>query len=280
MYELALFAGAGGGLLATQHLLGWRTVCYVERNAYCVDVLTARIQDGLLDNAPIWDDVRTFDGRPWRGVVDIVTAGFPCQPYSGVGKRLAECDDRNLWPDTIRVVREVRPQLVLLENVSRLLAYPYFGQILGDLSTSGFCVRWDCVPASAVGAPHRRDRVWILAYADHGGQPRQENIGESETRVQGRPHSDGSSEGARTMANADGNEQDGRGSIMQMGWERSAKETGSNDPILRNEWPPEPGMGRVANGVAHRVDRLAALGEGQVPAVVSAVWRMIGETML
>src|SRR3990172_13273064 len=83
--ELALFAGAGGGLLASKWLLGWRTVCYVEWETYAVEVLKARIRDGWLDDAPIWDDAFTLDGRPWRGCVDIVTAGFPCQPFSIAG---------------------------------------------------------------------------------------------------------------------------------------------------------------------------------------------------
>jgi DNA (cytosine-5)-methyltransferase 1 len=91
--ELALFAGAGGGLLATTHLLKWRTVCYVEWDDYCISVLKQRIADGYLHDAPIWDDVRTFDGRPWAGCVDIVTAGFPCQPFSAAGKQQGEDDE-------------------------------------------------------------------------------------------------------------------------------------------------------------------------------------------
>ena len=175
MNELALFAGAGGGLLGSR-LLGWRTVCYVEKNPYCQKVIQARIKDGFLDDAPIWDDVRTFDGRPWAGIVDVVSAGFPCQPFSGAGKQLGESDERNLWPDTLRIIREARPEWVFLENVTRLLSFDYFGQILGDLAESGYDARWDCIPASAIGAPHQRDRIWIVAHAngcEQGGRERE-----------------------------------------------------------------------------------------------------------
>jgi len=171
MNELALFAGAGGGLLGSR-LLGWRTVCYVEKDPYCQKILQARIKDGYLDDAPIWDDARTFNGRPWAGLVDVVTAGFPCQPFSGAGKQLGEQDERNLWPDTLRIIREVGPEWLFLENVPRLLCFDYFGRILADLAESGFDARWDCIPASAVGAPHQRDRLWIVAHANRCKQGR------------------------------------------------------------------------------------------------------------
>jgi DNA (cytosine-5)-methyltransferase 1 len=93
--ELALFAGIGGGILGGQ-LLGWRTICYVENNAYCTEVLKARIQEGYLCDAPIWGDIRTFDGHPWAGSVDVITAGFPCQPFSVAGTQESK-DDLELW---------------------------------------------------------------------------------------------------------------------------------------------------------------------------------------
>lgn len=162
--ELSLFSGAGGGLLASR-LLGWRTVCYVEREPYCQRVIRARIEDGLLDDAPIWDDVKTFDGRPWRGLVDVISAGFPCQPFSVAGKKRAADDDRNGWPDTIRIIREVRPAFAFLENVPGLLAasHGYFGTLLGALAESGYDAVWDCLSAASCGAPHIRDRLWVLA---------------------------------------------------------------------------------------------------------------------
>lgn len=165
LHELALFAGTGGGILGT-HLLGWRVVCAVEKEPYFREVLLRRQRDGVLPLFPIWDDIHTFDGRPWRGKVSVVTSGFPCQPFSVAGARRGHEDDRNLWPETIRVIREVGPRYCLLENVPNLLAHGYYGTILGELAESGYRVRWDCIPAAACSAPHRRDRLWIVAHRD------------------------------------------------------------------------------------------------------------------
>ena len=162
MNELALFAGAGGGILGTR-LPGWRVVCAVEIEPYCREVVLRRQEEGILEAFPIWDDVRTFDGKPWRGIVDVVTGGFPCQPFSVAGKRKGAMDERNLWPDTLRIIREVRPRWCLLENVPGLLHSGYFGTILGGLAESGYDARWKVISAGELGAPHRRDRLWIVA---------------------------------------------------------------------------------------------------------------------
>ena len=172
--HLSLFTGGGGGELAAQWLKGWRTVAYVEYNDYCQRLIKQRIEDGLLDDAPIWDDVTTFDGNPWRGCVDIISGGFPCQPFSVAGKRDGASDSRNMWPHTIRIINEVRPRYVFLENVPGLLSavditadesIRYFGTILADLAQSGYVGQRRVLSAAEVGAPHKRDRVWIVAYS-------------------------------------------------------------------------------------------------------------------
>jgi DNA (cytosine-5)-methyltransferase 1 len=341
--ELALFAGAGGGLLGTR-LLGWRSICYVEKDPYCIQVLKARIKDGYLDDAPIWDDVRTFDGKPWAGLVDVVTAGFPCQPFSGAGLQLGEHDERNLWPDTLRIIRQIRPRFALLENVSRLVSNPYFGRILCDLVESGYDCRWDCIPASAIGAPHQRDRLWIVSHASgerysttiqhqHRGNAKAQPGGNG--KVQSMANSDqdqqqlyqsskqdeisvwtNSCRSSQDVANAnrggfeecaqlDGesknNSADRRtpwghiggcsdevadanfdnrdgGSIPFQIWRiGSKKETEINDLASGTQWSVEPDVGRMAYGVAHRVDRLRAIGNGQVPAVVRAAWMLLSD---
>ena len=247
MNELCLFAGAGGGSIASKWLLGWDTVCYVEWDKYCQQVLQARIRDGLLDDAPIWDDVRTFDGRPWRGCVDIITAGFPCQPFSVAGKRKGADDERNMWPDTIRIIREVQPRYAFLENVPGLLVSGYFGRVLGDLAASGYDIRWRCLSAAEVGAPHRRDRLWIVADAKQNSctctarQRRVETLGKAKAGFQ------------------NGAEQFQSGLKTRNG----------------SGWISEPDVGRVANGVASRVDQLKALGNGQVPQVVAKAWELL-----
>jgi DNA (cytosine-5)-methyltransferase 1 len=165
-------AGSGIGSLCFERLGLARTVCYIENERYCQQVLLQRMRDGWLPEAPVWDDLRTFDGRPWRGAVDFVFGGIPCQPWSLAGRQRGSADERDLWPDFLRVVREVRPRVVLVENVPGLLAGDAgrgFGRILGDRAASGYDAEWDVLSAQAVGAPHRRERVWVVAYASRSG---------------------------------------------------------------------------------------------------------------
>ena len=166
---LDLFAGIGGIALGLKRAGLTRTVCYVENEPYCVEVLKRHMCDGQLDDAPVWDDVRTFDGRPWRGYVDIITGGFPCQDLSVAGKRAGiEGSRSGLWFEMLRIIREVRPAIVLVENVPGLLIRGA-DRVFGDLAESGYCAEWDCIPASAVGANHQRDRVFIVAYTASDG---------------------------------------------------------------------------------------------------------------
>lgn len=268
MYELALFAGAGGGILGGK-LLGWQTICYVEREPYPVEIIKARIQDGWLDDAPIWDDVTTFDGRPWAGLVDVITAGFPCQPWSAAGKRAGEADERNLWPDTIRVICEVRPEWVLLENSPRLLTQQYFGRILADLAEGGFGVRWDCIPAAAVGAPHLRDRLWIMAHADSDRHGRSKTRDSALDKERDDP-SPQSSRRHKFYAPVSGSEDVPNASSVNVEEPRNLQP--QSGFAICDWWKVEPGLGRVVDGMAHRVDRLKAVGNGQVPAVARAAW--------
>jgi len=168
-----LFAGAGGGILGDL-LLGHQCICAVEIDNYCQQVLGQRQKDGMLPWFPIFDDIKEFDGKPWRGVTDIIAGGFPCQPFSVAGKQAGESDERNMWPDTIRVIREVRPRYCFLENVPNILVHGYFGTILGDMAESGYNIRWRCLSAAECGAPHKRTRLWIVAYTEDNrfGGPR------------------------------------------------------------------------------------------------------------
>jgi DNA (cytosine-5)-methyltransferase 1 len=178
MNELSLFSGSGGGLLGTKSL-GFNHVGYVEWDGYCQQVIAQRIKDGLLDEAPIFSDVKAFASEgyasQYKGVVDVITAGFPCQPFSVAGKREASNDERNMWPATMEIIKAIRPQFCLLENVPGLLSATvddsagrsihYFGEILRDLAQSGYDARWCLLGADDVGARHRRKRLWILAYS-------------------------------------------------------------------------------------------------------------------
>jgi DNA (cytosine-5)-methyltransferase 1 len=162
MNELALFAGAGGGILGGK-LLGWRTVCAVEWEAYPASVLCARQNDGLLESFPIWDDVQTFDGKPWRGIVDVISGGFPCQDISAAGKGAGIDGERSrMWKEMARIICEVRPKFVFVEN-SPMLVHRGLGTVLGDLAKLGFDAEWGVLGASDIGAKHHRKRIWIVA---------------------------------------------------------------------------------------------------------------------
>lgn len=165
MRELALFAGAGGGILGGL-LLGWRTVCAVEIDPYARSVLLARQNDGTLAPFPVWDDIRTFDGAAWRGAVDVVSGGFPCQDISAAGNGAGLDGERSgLWAEMARIIREVRPRFAFVEN-SPMLTSRGLGRVLGDLAEMGFDAEWGVLGADDCGAPHQRKRIWIMAHAD------------------------------------------------------------------------------------------------------------------
>jgi DNA (cytosine-5)-methyltransferase 1 len=168
MNELSLFSGYGGFSLGLKLAgLKTRTIAYCDNEPYVQEILKARIRDGYIDNAPIISDISSFDFRVFRGICDIITAGFPCQPHSHAGSRLGESDERNFWPDTKRVISEVGCQYVLLENVPGILSNGYGGTVVGELSEIGYDCRWEIISASDVGAPHLRQRWWCFAELAH-----------------------------------------------------------------------------------------------------------------
>lgn len=162
--SIELCAGYGGFTLGLRDH-GISTVAYVERDSYAAATLVARMEEARLDQAPIWDDLCTFDGAAWRGRVDIITAGFPCQPFSTAGKQQGVDDERWIWPWIARIIADVRPRYVFLENVPGLIRAG-LAHVLTDFAALGFDAEWGVLSAAAVGAPHRRQRVWILADAE------------------------------------------------------------------------------------------------------------------
>lgn len=162
MTHMGLFEGIGGFSLAAE-MAGWNTPVMVEWNTYCQAVLKKNFPD-----ATIFSDIRNFDGRPYAGQIDIITGGFPCQPFSSAGKRAGTDDDRYLWPEMLRVIREVAPAWVVGENVAGLISMDggrVFAGILADMENAGYSTEVYLIPAIGVGAPHRRDRVWIVAHS-------------------------------------------------------------------------------------------------------------------
>ncbi len=385
MNELALFAGAGGGILGGK-LLGWTTVCAVEWEAYPASVLIARQNEGVLPPFPIWDDVRTFDGRPWRGRVDVVSGGFPCQDISAAGKGAGIDGERSgMWAHMARIVREVGPRYVFVEN-SPMLTSRGLGRVLGDLAAMGYDAQWGVLGAVDAGAPHKRDRIWIVANSNSGrrwktrkcGRLEEIRTGWSDKRMpatqsssdvadteskqdnrRGRrdldntaccgeggdtatcsgrenvpnPLCDGSqrcrqdrntagqaglrsgtrSDKEQCVCNATGEGlQNGRGAqVGEPGAIEELKRSGcvdvsdtdgtgsqrlhetgcdvqsSSERVYAEPtgacsgsgtwWAVEPDVGRVAHGVASRVDRLKAIGNGQVPIVAALAWRILSK---
>jgi DNA (cytosine-5)-methyltransferase 1 len=163
----SLFSGIGGADLAAQWA-GWTNVFQVEIDPWCQQLLAKRF--------PETDkhlDVKQFDGTQYKGAVDVISGGFPCQPYSTAGKRLGKEDDRHLWPDMLRVIREVQPRYVVGENVRGLVTWNgglVFDEVQADLEASGYEVLPFLLPACSINAPHRRDRIWFVAYANSHGQ--------------------------------------------------------------------------------------------------------------
>lgn len=163
LFGLSLCSGAGGLDLGLAIAIpGYRAVGHVERETFAAATLVARMEDASLDQAVVWDDVATFDGRPWRGAVDIVTAGYPCQPFSVAGKRRGADDPRHLWPHVARIIDEVRPPFVFLENVAHHLRLG-FPEVAEGLVGMGYRLAAGLFTAAEVGAPHKRERLFILA---------------------------------------------------------------------------------------------------------------------
>ena len=167
MNGISLCAGIGGLELGISAAIpGFRVVCHVEREATAAAVLVARMEGGDISPAPIWDDIATFDGRPWRGRVDCISGGIPCQPFSSDGKRRGTDDERHLWPHALRIIREVGPEYVFIENVAGSVRDLGEGLVRPDLEQLGYRTAAGIFTAQEVGAPHRRERLFILAMAD------------------------------------------------------------------------------------------------------------------
>lgn len=272
----SLFAGIGGFDLGFERA-GIKTIWQVEINEYCRRVLAKHFPD-----AERFGDIGKCGAHNLRPV-DIISGGFPCQDISVAGKRRGLGAERSgLWREYVRIIRELRPRIAVVENVPALLSMG-LGRILGELAESGYDAEWDCIPACAVGAPHRRDRIWIVAYSSRdfaqsegksyvvGNQTTEDEIvGHKRERMR---HSadNGSEDVAHSIfAGLEGYE---RGIMALAEYRRS-----NSDPAGSGWWSTEPDVGRMANGLAHRVDRLKALGNAVVPQIAEWIGRRIMES--
>ena len=260
--HLSLFSGIGGLDLAAEWA-GFKTVGQCEWAEYPTKVLEKHWPD-----VPRWKDIRTltggdFFGRTGLHTVDVISGGFPCQPFSVAGKRRGKEDDRYLWPEMLRIVQEIRPSWIVGENVAGIVNME-LDTVLADLEGAGYSCQTLIIPACGVDAPHQRNRCAILAYTN---SPRREKcdaprFAADERFLAGSSPSD--------VADAKGKL---RKSSEQCA--EPARLTGSTECM---RWKPEPDVGRVAYGVPHRVDRLRCLGNAVVPQQFHSIFRAIKET--
>lgn len=311
---LDLFSGIGGFSLAARWAGGFETVGFCEIDAYCQKVLNKNFP-----GVPIHDDIKTLKGNEF-GPIDIITGGFPCQPFSYAGKRKGKADDRDLWPEMFRVIKHAKPRWVVGENVAGFINVG-FERTATNLENEGYEVQALLIPACAVNAPHRRDRLWIVAHAEPtewrarqssadvthgknaGRSKKTSGIGASSKN--GRAHAMGNAnrsgslscslegiysgeKGSRPwneklerrsddVANADRNHGQWRSGALQMGRKRFQGAIAEDGLSSGAQWAIEPDVGRVANGIPRRVDRLKGLGNAIVPQVAFQILKAIQE---
>ncbi|MCC7097260.1 MAG: DNA cytosine methyltransferase [Thermomonas sp.] len=263
----------------------YRTVCYVEREAHAAATLVARMEDQALAPAPVWDDLKSFDGKPWCGRIHILSAGYPCQPFSLAGKRRGKRDPRHLWPDVERIIDEVRPRAVFAENVEGHIDLG-FAEVADSLRRLGFVAKAGLFTAREAGARHRRRRLFILAYADgdrcgvyarpdggrgddpadiallHGGnelgaiQPEQCGAGVDAAVADNACHGLGASDDAPLFAPGPGELQLWRG-------------------LLDRRPDLQPAILRPRDGMADRLDRTRGAGNGVCSMAAALAWRTL-----
>lgn len=335
---IALCAGYGGieqglELAGVNH----RVVAYVEIEAFAIANLVAKMEAGALAPAPIWSDLETFPAHLFRDRVDLITGGYPCQPFSSAGYRKGRDDPRHLWPHIRRHIKAIRPFRCFFENVEGHISLG-LRDVVADMEADGYTATWGIFSAAEVGAPHRRKRVFILADSNgdnlrqqsrRGG--RQDRQGEAFTGFDGQaqPLADANDAGQPSnerqgqardnarrcgagVADADSERQSGRsetdGRQAWSGVERSSateladasgerleRHAGNGDPSRESKqagsvaqsglceqfgseiWDVEPELGRVADGIADRVDRLRLLGNGVVPQQAAKAWTVLSE---
>ncbi len=281
---LSLCAGYGGldlGLVIAEP--GYRTVGFVERQAHAASALVARMEDKALHPAPIWDDLTTFDGQHWRGKVDCILAGYPCQPFSAAGKRQAEADPRHLWPHVRRIIADTSAAWVLLENVEGHLDRGFL-DVARDLSGMGFEIEAGLFSAHEVGAAHWRRRLFMLAYAD--GVSRQPLGSADHSEESDLPCADRRS-GQSDLHRGSREELDSpvavsEGNRMETG-ECAAIPLFAPAPLEFQVWNTaltkrpdlQPCLHGLADGLADRVDRSRAAGNGVCSLAAAYAWRTL-----
>lgn len=298
----SLFSGIGGFDLAAQWM-GWKNVFQCEKDDWCRRVLAKNFPD-----TKRYEDIRNFNAKKYEGSIDVISGGFPCQPFSVAGNRKGKDDDRYLWNEMLRVVGEVKPTYVVGENVTGIISMA-LDTVLSDLENEGYATESFIIPACAKNAWHRRDRVWIVAHSNHNGNNRTSRSSESSSKkkrveeynevdqsckpgvfssnpTSGRRGEFGDSEQAQR--NESGNETQPFSSCAianvthanntgrEEQWKSVANEKKFFAPKCSSWWETEPRVGRVVDGIPGRVDRLKGLGNAIVPQVAYEIFSAIG----
>lgn len=314
MNVLDLFSGIGGFSLGL-HKVGFKTVAFCEIDKYCRKVLQKHYKD-----IKIYDDVKELEGKKIEeevGAIDIIVGGFPCQPFSIAGAKKGTSDDRHLWPEMFRLIKELKPRWVIGENVRGIISIQdgmVFENVCTDLEGEGYEVRAFNIPAAGIGAPHKRERIWIVANSRRS--IRREQSSRNTESIRSRTSQEtkrssntnkisGSSEGAKVMANTNsrhGNRENEEvqsggqtfnissqrtdvanadGERQQKQWgsesiqEKVSRQTTGTRSECESGWEFEPDVGRVAHGVSGRVHRLRGLGNAIVPQIAEQIGKAI-----
>jgi DNA (cytosine-5)-methyltransferase 1 len=282
----SLFSGIGGFDLAATWM-GWTNVFYCEKDRFC-----GRVLKYYWPQSDGYEDIRAFSAIKYRGLIDVLSGGFPCQPFSIAGRRKGTADDRYLWPEMCRIIGEVRPRWVVGENVPGLLNWGrgmVFEQVQADLEAQGYKVWAVILPAAGVGAPHRRDRIWFIAHADN--PHRTSEVEErKEPKRQGRPVRDnvGPDGKIRPIANSNGNECDAGHPFPERSRASAFTNGGPSAFSEHSNWqnfPTESPLCIRNDGLSIRLDGIAfskwrsesirGAGNAIVPQVALQIFRVI-----
>ncbi len=271
MKVLDLFSGIGGFSLGLESI-GMETVAFCEQNPFCQKILAQH-----WPTLPIHSDITELNGYEYRGTVDLVCGGFPCQPFSVSGKQLGSEDDRALWPEMLRVIREVAPTWVIGENVSGIIPME-LDNVLSDLEGEGYTCWTFVLPACAVGAHHRRDRVWVVAHTS--GNVRgdtKSTFGRSDNKSERTQNTSQVTRSSENVSHANSSQQQRGGVPIGIQPEHANPDISGDTRRQQTAsiWLPEPNVGRVANGVPNRSHRLKALGNAVVPPLVAEIGRIV-----
>jgi DNA (cytosine-5)-methyltransferase 1 len=287
------FCSGYGGIEGGLDLAGvnHRVIAYVEIEAFAIANLVAKMEQGKLAPAPIWTNLKTFPAHLFRGSIDIITGGYPCQPFSAAGRRKGDEDPRHLWPYIREHVKVIKPRSFLFENVEGHISLG-LSSVISDMKEDGYDATWGIFSAEEVGAPHRRKRVFILGNSEHNGLFRSEKPGSivstSNNHTQGTQETSESSGTSRSNVSGDIQEselaytQSKRVQGLRTSGEQESKTHGGQEvPMCGSQrpgyahWKAEPDVGRVVDGSSDRVDRIRMLGNGVVPQTACRAWQVL-----